>query len=138
MEVTVAQAAKAVGKSPVTIRGLIARGELRAQKKGRYNYVDLNAVHELFVERSENVSGTHEEDGSSDRSVHQERLINVLQTQVETLHAEREWMRKQFEREQEQRLKVEEQLFSAIAEMKALMFGSESSKPSRWIEKFLK
>ena len=140
VEVTVAQAAKAVSKSPVTIRGLIAKGELKALKRGRTNYVDLNTVQQLFAKRSENASTTQAQshkNHESAKSVLSEQLISALQTQVETLHTERNWLRKQLEGEQAQRIKLQEELLSVIAEMKAILSDQETSKPSRWLNKIL-
>jgi Helix-turn-helix domain len=120
-DMTLSEAAKAVGKSAVTLRGAVNQGKLKSYMKGRTHMVSLNDVVALFAERSSS-------DGRSGASVARlgpdsahEALVSALQSQVRALENERDFLRRMLEQANAEKASLVRDLVQRTAEIKAFL-----------------
>lgn len=120
-DVTLAEAAKAIGKSPVTLRSAINQGKLKSHMKGRTHMVSLNDVVALYAERSssDGRAGASKDHKTADPS--HEALVSALQSQVRALESERDFLRRMLEQANAEKAGLVRDLVQRTAEIKAFL-----------------
>ena len=98
-DMTLAEAAKAIGKSPVTLRAAINGGKLKSSQKGRIHFVNLNDVVALFAERSGSDGRSGATLGRAHEPSVETTLVSALQAQIRALENERDFLREILEQE---------------------------------------
>lgn len=116
-DMTLAQAAKAVGKSPVTLRAAVNNQKLKSYQKGRVHYVNLNDVVALFAERSKSDSKVATTTQTSENSA----IVSAMQAQIDALQSEREFLRKLIDQEKTEKSHLMRELLQRTAEIKAFL-----------------
>lgn len=120
-DMTLAEAAKAVGKSAVTLRAAVNGGKLKSYQKGRVHFVNLNDVVALFAERSHSdrragASGTRDIQASESQSI-----VSAMQAQIKALENERDFLRRMLEQEKSEKSELMKELLQRTAEIKAFL-----------------
>jgi hypothetical protein len=120
-DMTITEAAKAVAKSPVTIRAAVNQGKLKSQMRGRTHYVNLNDVVALFVQRSHRAPRA----GATAIADQTPSIVSVLEARIQSLESERDHLRQLLESERNEKSEIMKSLLQRTAEIQAFL----SSKP---------
>lgn len=120
-DMTLAEAAKAVGKSPVTLRAAVNGGKLKSYQKGRVHFVNLNDVVALFAERSRSDTRSKAAVGDIANSDSEGMLISVVQAQIRALENERDYLRQMLDLEKKEKADLMRELIQRTAEIKAFL-----------------
>lgn len=118
-DVTLAEAAKSVQKSPVTLRAAVNQGRLKSYLKGRIHYVNLNDVVALFAERSRSDIRA----GASSQNNANDALISAYQAQIRQLENERDFLRRQLSLATDNQASMLAELTQRRAEVQAFTEG---------------
>lgn len=127
-DVSLSEAAKATGKSAVTLRGFINSGKLKSHKQNGQHRVNLNDVLALLGQRStiNGRVGASAREGSD--AIEPQALISALQSQLKQLIDERDFLRHLLEQQQEllaqeksEKKILMSELMQRTAEIKALL-----------------
>lgn len=134
-DMTLAEAAKAVGKSAVTLRAAVNQGKLQAYQKGRVHMVSLNDVVALFAQRSasDGRAGASVQKPTADEA--NQAIVTALQSQVRALENERDFLRQLLMSERDSRMKVESDMSAVLMEIRAFMSGNQSGLLTRFFKK---
>jgi ribosomal 50S subunit-recycling heat shock protein len=120
-DVTIAEAAKAVGKSDITIRGLVNQGKLKSYKEKGKHRVDLNDVLALFANRLTNdvrIGASSSELQSND----EKRSLTIeLQSRIKSLEDDKEYLKQLLQDERETSKKLILELSQRTSELKAFL-----------------
>ncbi len=120
-DVTIAEAAKAVGKSDITIRGLVNQGKLKSYKENGKHRVDLNDVLSLFANRLTSdgrISASSIELQSND----EKRSLTIeLQSRIKSLEDDKEYLKQLLQDERETSKKLIVELSQRTSELKAFL-----------------
>lgn len=120
-DMTLAEASKAIGKSPVTLRAAVNQGKLKSYQKGRVHYVNLNDVVALFAERSKNDGRMGAIDARGPDVHENQALLSAFQAQVRALENERDFLRRLLEQEKNEKAELMRELVQRTAELKAFL-----------------
>lgn len=116
-DMTLAQAAIAVGKSPVTLRAAVNNQKLKSYQKGRVHYVNLNDVVSLFAERSK----SDKRAGATSQTSESSAILIAMQAQIDALLNEREFLRRMVDQEKTEKSQLMSELIQRTAEIKAFL-----------------
>lgn len=128
-DVSLADAAKAVGKSAVTLRALVNNGKLKSYMKGRAHFVNLNDVTALFASRSPSAQRS----GASASEASEQALLNALQAQLRASEFSLQRERQINDSLREEISGLRSELLKMMSEMKALLQKEDKGLLSRWI-----
>ncbi len=120
-DVTIAEAAKAVGKSDITIRGLVNQGKLKSYKENGKHRVDLNDVLALFANRLTNdgrIGASSIELQSNDEK---QSLTIELQSRIKSLEDDKEYLKQLLQDERETSKKLIVELSQRTSELRAFL-----------------
>lgn len=120
-DVTLAEAGKAVGKSAVTLRAAVNKGQLKSYQKGRVHYVNLNDAVALFADRSRSDARAGASDARTGERSDHEALVIAMQSQVRALENERDFLRRLLEQEKSEKSELMRELVQRTAEIKAFL-----------------
>ena len=120
-DVSIAEAAKATGKSSITIRGLINQGKLKSYKEGGQHRVSLNDVLSMFGNRSKVDLRIGASASSIDSNDATTSLLIALQSQVKSLENERDYLRQLLEKEKDEKKVIMGELVQRTAEIKGFL-----------------
>lgn len=128
-DVSLADAAKAVGKSPVTLRALVNSGKLKSNLKGRTHFVNLNEVTDLFASRSVNAQRI----GASVSQIDERALMSAVQSQLRASEFSLQRERQINDELRQEMNGLRSELLKMMLEMKALLQKEDKGLLSRWI-----
>ena len=120
-DVSIAEAAKATGKSSITIRGLINQGKLKSYKEGGQHRVSLNDVLAVFANRSQIDARIGASASSIDSHDTKTSLVIALQSQVKSLENERDYLRQLLEQEKDEKKALMGELVQRTAEINGFL-----------------
>ena len=123
MDISISEAAKMVGRSPVTNRSLVNSGKVRGVKKGRAYYVDANAIRDYYSKRSHSDSRALGGATAIDEEAKETAMMSAYRAQIRALEDERDYLRKLLDQEKEEKSELMKQLLQRTAEIKAFLEG---------------